>query len=47
MTTIGLIGVGLMGRGIGENLIKKGHQLIVLAHRKRQFVDELIALGAT
>ncbi len=47
MTTIGLIGVGLMGRGIGENLISKGHELIVLAHRKRQFVDELIALGAT
>jgi 3-hydroxyisobutyrate dehydrogenase-like beta-hydroxyacid dehydrogenase len=47
MTTIGLIGVGLMGRGIGENLLKKGHQLIVLAHRKRQFVDELIALGAS
>lgn len=46
MTTIGLIGVGLMGRGIGENLLKKGHQLVVLAHRQRQFVDELIALGA-
>lgn len=47
MTTIGLIGVGLMGRGIGENLLKKGHGLIVLAHRRREFVDELIALGAT
>lgn len=46
MATIGLIGVGLMGRGIGENLIKKGHGLIVLAHTKRQFVDELIGLGA-
>ena len=47
MTTIGLIGVGLMGRGIGENLIKKGHGLIVVAHRNRIFVDELIALGAS
>ncbi len=47
MTTIGLIGVGLMGRGIGENLIsERATNSSCFAHRKRQFVDELIALGA-
>lgn len=47
MTAVGLIGVGLMGRGIGENILKRGHSLTVVAHRKRQPVEELVALGAT
>lgn len=43
---IGLVGAGLMGRGIGLNLLRKGYGLTVLAHRKREVVDELVAHGA-
>ena len=46
-STIGLIGAGLMGRGIGKTLMEKGYSLQVVAHRNRGPVDELIALGAT
>lgn len=46
MARIGLIGAGLMGQGIGENLLKKGHELTVVAHRNRAGVDALCALGA-
>ncbi len=46
-TRVGLIGVGLMGHGIGKNIVEKGHPLAVLAHRNRQPVDDLIARGAT
>jgi 3-hydroxyisobutyrate dehydrogenase-like beta-hydroxyacid dehydrogenase len=46
MARISLIGAGLMGQGIGENLIKKGHELTVVAHRNRAGVDALCALGA-
>jgi 3-hydroxyisobutyrate dehydrogenase-like beta-hydroxyacid dehydrogenase len=45
--TVGLIGVGLMGHGIGKNILAKGHKLAVLAHRNRAPVDSLFALGAT
>ena len=44
---IGLIGVGLMGHGIGKNLLEKGYALTVMAHRSRQKVESLIAKGAT
>jgi 3-hydroxyisobutyrate dehydrogenase-like beta-hydroxyacid dehydrogenase len=44
---IGLIGAGLMGHGIGKNLLAKGHSLTVLAHRNRQPVESLVKLGAT
>ena len=43
---IGLIGVGLMGHGIGKNLLEKGYQLTVMAHRNREPVDSLVAKGA-
>ncbi len=46
MAKTGVIGVGLMGQGIGENLLKKGHELTVVAHRNRKPVEELKALGA-
>jgi 3-hydroxyisobutyrate dehydrogenase-like beta-hydroxyacid dehydrogenase len=46
MTRTGVIGVGLMGQGIGENLLKKGHGLTVVAHRNRAPVEALTALGA-
>ena len=43
---IGLIGAGLMGHGIGKNIVTKGYALTVMAHRNRAPVDSLIALGA-
>lgn len=44
--TIGLIGVGLMGHGIGANILAKGHALGVMAHRNRKPVEDLVAKGA-
>lgn len=35
-----------MGHGLGRNLLKHGHQLSVIAHKKRQVVDDLVAHGA-
>jgi 3-hydroxyisobutyrate dehydrogenase-like beta-hydroxyacid dehydrogenase len=43
---VGLIGVGLMGHGIGKNVLGKGFALNVMAHRNRVPVDSLISLGA-
>ena len=43
---VGLIGVGLMGHGIGKNVMAKGFSLNVMAHRNRAPVDSLIGLGA-
>ena len=43
---IGLIGAGLMGHGLGCNLLKHGHALSVIAHRKRAPVVDLVAKGA-
>ncbi|MFB9151068.1 NAD(P)-dependent oxidoreductase [Roseovarius ramblicola] len=47
MTTIGLIGVGLMGHGIGGNIARKGWTLRFLDHAGNQPTDDLVALGAT
>jgi 3-hydroxyisobutyrate dehydrogenase-like beta-hydroxyacid dehydrogenase len=44
--TVGLIGVGLMGHGIGKNVLEKGFHLQVLAHRNRTPVDDLVKRGA-
>ena len=44
--TVGLIGVGLMGHGIGKNILAKGFKLNVLAHKNRIPVDSLISKGA-
>lgn len=43
---IGLAGAGLMGHGLGRNLLKAGHALSVIAHAKRAFVEDLVAHGA-
>lgn len=45
--TVGLIGIGGMGHGIGANLLSNGYRLLVLAHRSRTRVDDLISRGAT
>lgn len=43
---IGLIGAGLMGHGIGKNLLEKGFPLAVLGHRNRAPVEDLVNRGA-
>ena len=43
---VGFVGVGLMGHGMAHNLLTKGHSLTVIAHRKREAVDDLVAKGA-
>lgn len=44
---IGFIGVGLMGWGMAKNTVEKGFPTQVVAHRKREAVDDLVARGAT
>jgi 3-hydroxyisobutyrate dehydrogenase-like beta-hydroxyacid dehydrogenase len=44
---IGFVGVGLMGEGMAANLVRKGWPLTVLAHRKREPIERLLALGAS
>ena len=43
---IGFIGLGAMGSGMAANLLAKGFPLTVLAHRRREAVDDLVAKGA-
>lgn len=43
---VGMIGVGLMGRGIAKNIVEAGYPLTVVAHRRRAAVDDLVARGA-
>jgi 3-hydroxyisobutyrate dehydrogenase-like beta-hydroxyacid dehydrogenase len=44
---VGFIGVGLMGHGMAKNIVEKGWPLTVLAHRKREAVDDLRQRGAS
>ena len=43
---IGFIGVGLMGHGMAKNLVGKGFPTIVLGHKNRAPVEDLVKLGA-
>ena len=43
---IGFVGLGLMGHGMAKNLVEKGFPLAVMAHRKRDAVEDLIGRGA-
>jgi 3-hydroxyisobutyrate dehydrogenase-like beta-hydroxyacid dehydrogenase len=43
---VGFIGLGLMGHGMAKNLVEKGWPLTVLAHRKREAIDDLKTRGA-
>lgn len=43
---VGLIGAGLMGHGIGKNIVTKGYELTVLGHRNRVPIDDLVSKGA-
>lgn len=44
---VGFIGLGLMGEGMARNLVAKGFPLTVRAHRRREAVERLVAMGAT
>ena len=44
--TVGFIGVGLMGHGMAKNILAKGSNLLVMAHRNRAPVEDLVARGA-
>ena len=46
-TTVGFIGVGLMGEGMASSLMKKGYPLVILGHRNRDPVTRLCTQGAT
>lgn len=43
---VGFIGAGLMGWGMAKNVVEKGYPLRVMAHRKREAVEDLVARGA-
>jgi len=42
---VGLIGVGLMGHGIGKNILARGFDRTVMGHRNRAPVDGLVSRG--
>ncbi len=43
---VGFIGIGMMGWGMAKNVVEKGFPLLVMAHRKREAVDDLVSRGA-
>lgn len=43
---VGFIGLGLMGHGMAKNIVEAGYPLTVMAHRKREAVEDLIGRGA-
>lgn len=43
---VGFVGVGLMGWGMAKNVVEKGWPLRVIAHRKREAVEDLVKRGA-
>ncbi len=44
---IGFLGPGLMGRGAVKNLLEKGYQVMIYAHREGMKLDDLVHAGAT
>lgn len=45
--TIGFIGLGLMGRAMCGHMQDEGYDLVVMANRSREAVDEAVSRGAT
>ncbi len=43
---VGFVGLGLMGQGMAKNIVEKGWPLMVIAHRNRASVDDLVGRGA-
>ncbi len=46
MSKLGFVGVGLMGHGMASHLLKKGHEVTIIANRNRGPVDDLVSKGA-
>lgn len=44
--SLGFVGVGLMGWGMAKNAVEKGFSVQVVAHTKREAVDDLVTRGA-
>lgn len=44
--TIGFIGLGYMGHAMASKLVEAGYPLVVMAHRKREAVDDVVRQGA-
>lgn len=43
---VGFIGLGMMGRGMARNLLRKGFPLVTIGHRRREALEALLAEGA-
>jgi 3-hydroxyisobutyrate dehydrogenase-like beta-hydroxyacid dehydrogenase len=43
---VGFVGIGLMGQGMAKNIVEKGWPLMVIAHRNRAPVEDLVGRGA-
>jgi 3-hydroxyisobutyrate dehydrogenase-like beta-hydroxyacid dehydrogenase len=43
---IGYIGVGLMGHGAAKNILQHGYSVVVMGHRNREPIDDLVSRGA-
>lgn len=46
-TKIGFIGVGAMGHGMVKNLIEKGYDVVAMAHRNREPLEDLLGRGVS
>jgi 3-hydroxyisobutyrate dehydrogenase-like beta-hydroxyacid dehydrogenase len=44
--TVGFIGLGYMGHGMAKNIVEKGYALIILGHRNRKPIEDLVGRGA-
>lgn len=44
---IGFIGLGYMGHGMAKNILANGYELVVMGHRNRSPVDDIVSRGAT
>ena len=43
---VGFIGVGLMGHGMAKNLLENGYDVVAMAHRNREPLNDLLSKGA-
>jgi len=44
--TLGFIGAGLMGHGIAKNLLRAGYPLVIMGHKNREPIEDLVRQGA-
>lgn len=44
---VGFVGLGMMGHGMAANIVGKGHELRIIAHKNRVPIDDLVRRGAT